>query len=84
MPFAHLFRTSLSLDRFRVIVSKASREPHFIYLEAHDRGVVPPCRLISIYFTSAEDRDRVRIALRQLEKTQASGVRVDKRAATPA
>ena len=60
----HTFRTTVSVERFFAIVAKACRSQYWIELEAHDRSIVPATRIFSVIFTSIEDRDRVRIAMR--------------------
>ncbi len=66
----HTFKTALSIVKFEAVVTKACRSPFDIELTAHDPGMIPAMRLFTIGFYSLEDRDRVRIALRFLEKDQ--------------
>lgn len=60
----HTFLTTAGPDRFRAIVVKASKSQFWIDVEGVDRSHVPTKRLYSVAFTSIEDRDRVRIAMR--------------------
>jgi hypothetical protein len=66
----HTFKTTLGVTKFEVVVTKACREPFAIELIAHDPGVLPALRLFTVGFTTPEDRDRVRIAMRFVEKEQ--------------
>jgi len=68
----HTFKTTLTRAKFEALVTKACRTPFEIELTAHDPGVVPPIRLFTVGFSTPEDRDRVRIAMRFLEKEQAA------------
>ncbi|MCB2000001.1 MAG: hypothetical protein KDH91_06125 [Rhodoferax sp.] len=60
----HTFRTTISVDQFHALVAKSCRSRYWIELEAHDRSMVPATRIFSVIFTSIEDRDRLRIAMR--------------------
>ena len=64
----HTFKTVFSPERLRTILTKICRNPFTLTIEAHDRLCVPPYRIVSVTFATVEDRDRLRIALRQLEK----------------
>jgi hypothetical protein len=66
----HIFKTNLSQAKFDALVTKACRAPFIIELVAHDPLMIPPLRLFNVDFTTAEDRDRVRIAMRFVEKEQ--------------
>jgi hypothetical protein len=68
----HLFKVSISLSKFEAMVTKACRGPFAIELIAHDPGVVPQLRLFNVEFSTPEDRDRMRIAMRFVEKEQAA------------
>lgn len=60
----HTFRTTLNVEQFAAVAAKACRSRYWIDYEAHDRSMVPDTRIFSVIFTSIEDRDRVRIAMR--------------------
>ena len=66
----HMFRTTLVASKFEALVTKACRAPFHIEIAGHDPGVVPALRLFSVEFMTPEDRDRVRIAIRFIEKEQ--------------
>ncbi len=68
----HLFKTTLSATTFEALVTKACRTPFAIELTAHDPTLVPPVRIFTVGFSTPEDRDRVRIAMRFVEKEQAA------------
>ncbi|MBY0512235.1 MAG: hypothetical protein K2P94_19040 [Rhodospirillaceae bacterium] len=68
----HTFKTTIAVSKFEAVVTKACREPFQIELIAHDPGLVPAPRLFTVGFTTPEDRDRVRIAMRFVEKEQAA------------
>jgi hypothetical protein len=70
--FDHIFRTNLSVTKFEALVTKACRAPFKIELTAHDPNVIPQIRLFTVGFTTPEDRDRARIAMRFVEKEQAA------------
>jgi hypothetical protein len=68
----HLFKTTLSPTKFEALVTKACRTPFAIELTAHDPTLVPQVRIFTVGFSTPEDRDRVRIAMRFVEKEQAA------------
>ena len=68
----HMFRTTLPTSKFEALVTKACRAPFRVEIAGHDPAVVPQLRLFLVEFTTPEDRDRVRIAMRFLEKEQAA------------
>ncbi len=68
----HTFRTTLTASKFEALVVKACRTPFLIELTAHDPSVMPQVRLFTVGFSTPEDRDRVRIAMRFVEKEQAA------------
>ena len=70
----HTFRTTISAAKFEALVTKACRTPFGIELVGHDPGLVPALRLFCVGFNTPEDRDRVRIAMRFVEKEQAAGL----------
>jgi hypothetical protein len=68
----HTFKTTLNVSKFEAMVAKACRAPYGIECIAHDPGIVPAVRLFTVGFTTPEDRDRMRIAMRFIEKEQAA------------
>ena len=68
----HTFKTTISVTKFDAMVTKACRDAFAIELIAHDPGVIPAVRLFTVGFTTPEDRDRMRIAMRFVEKEQAA------------
>jgi hypothetical protein len=68
--YPHMFWTSAGLDRFKAIVTKACKGHYWIDLDGVDRRFVPVTRLYAVKFTSIEDRDRVRIAMRFVDQDQ--------------
>jgi hypothetical protein len=66
----HMFRTSLPTAKFEALVTKACRAPFRVELSGHDPTVVPQLRLYTVEFMTPEDRDRVRIAMRFVEKEE--------------
>ena len=66
----HIFKTSISITKFEAMVKQACRAPYAFELIAHDPGVVPAVRLFTVGFSTPEDRDRMRIAMRFIEKEQ--------------
>lgn len=70
----HIFKTSISASKFEAMVTKACRAPFAIELIAHDPGVIPAVRLFTVGFSTPEDRDRMRIAMRFVEKEQAAAM----------
>ena len=68
----HIFKTTLSITKFEALVTKACRTPFEIELTAHDPKVIPAVRLFTVGFSTPEDRDRSRIAMRFVEKELAA------------
>ena len=68
----HMFRTTLPASKFEVLVTRACRATFHIELSGHDPGVIPALRLFTVEFMTPEDRDRVRIAMRFVEKEHAA------------
>ncbi len=66
--WAHTIKTSLSVEHLTAMLTKACRQPFKLEIEAHDFLIVPAYRIFEARFATVEDRDRVRIVLRQLEK----------------
>ena len=65
-----MFRTSLPVAKFEALVTKVCRTPFRAELSGHDPAVVPQLRLYTVEFMMPEDRDRVRIAMRFVEKEE--------------
>lgn len=68
----HTFRTTLTAAKSEALVVKACRTSFPVEFTAHDPSVVPQLRLFTAGFSTPEDRDRVRIAMRFVEKEQAA------------
>jgi hypothetical protein len=68
----HTFRTTISTTKFQALVTKACRSPFVVEVIGHDPGVVPQVRLFTVGFATPDDRDRVRIAMRFVEKELAA------------
>ena len=66
----HMFRTTLPVSKFEALVTRACRSPFHIELAGHDPNVIPALRLFTVEFMTPEDRDRVRIAMRFVEKEE--------------
>jgi hypothetical protein len=64
----HTFKITFAPAKFEAVVAKSCKAAHTIDLIAHDPTLVPQVRIFNVAFTSPEDRDRVRIAMRFLEK----------------
>jgi hypothetical protein len=64
----HIFQTVLTVDKFDAVVRRTCRSSFRITLEAADPTVLPPVRLFRVEFDAVDDRDRVRIAMRFVEK----------------
>jgi hypothetical protein len=71
----HIFQTILIADKFDAVVRRTCRSGFRINLEAADPTVVPPVRLFRVEFDAVDDRDRVRIAMRFVEKEIEEGMR---------
>ncbi|MHB1205983.1 MAG: hypothetical protein ACYCZX_10465 [Rhodospirillaceae bacterium] len=71
----HIFQTVLSVDKFDAVVRRTCRSGFRVKLEAADPTVVPPVRLFRVEFDAVDDRDRVRIAMRFVEKEVEEGMR---------
>ncbi len=70
-PCDHAFKVTFNPSKFEAVVAKACKAPFEIEMIAHDPTVLPQLRIFNVVFASPEDRDRVRIAMRFLEKEQA-------------
>lgn len=82
-PCEHAFKTTLNTAKFQAIVTQACKSAHTVELIAHDPTILPHLRIFNVSFTSPEDRDRVRIAMRFLEKEQAEQAKANEKAAAP-
>ena len=71
----HIFQTVLAIDKFDAVVRRTCRAAFRVKLEAADPTVVPPVRLFRVEFDAVDDRDRVRIAMRFVEKEVEEGMR---------
>ena len=69
--FTHTFCTSAEWDRFGAIMTKTCGAPFTLQLEAHDRRAKPGTFYYAVDFTSIDDRDRARIAMRFVDKETA-------------
>jgi hypothetical protein len=74
----HLFKTTIAPEKFEAVVARSCRSAFMIEILGSDPTVIPQPRLFGVNFTSLEDRDRVRIAMRFAEKEEAG---TDKRPA---
>ncbi len=68
----HTFQTSQSLEVIAALLKRTCRQTVRLDVEAHNANVIPAYRIVCVYFETVEDRDRVRIALRQLADTSAT------------
>jgi len=53
------------------VVASSCKAPYAVKIIAHDPTTIPQIRIFRVDFTALEDRDRVRIAMRFVEKEQA-------------
>jgi hypothetical protein len=74
--WVHTFKITISLDRLNAMLKQACRQPFRLEVEGHDFNVVPAYRIIEGHFASVEERDRVRVVLRQLEKEMIAASKV--------
>jgi hypothetical protein len=71
----HIFQTVLSADKFDAVVRRTCRSGFRITLDAADPTVIPAVRLFRVEFDAVDDRDRVRIAMRFVEKEVTESMR---------
>ena len=71
----HLFKTTISREKFEAVLARSCKAPFSYQIEAADPTVVPQERVYGVAFSSLEDRDRVRIAMRFVEKEVADAAR---------
>lgn len=68
----HIFQTvGLTKEKLEAVCRKSCRAGFHVFLDAADPTVIPPVRIFRVVFDSVEDRDRVRIAMRFVEKEMA-------------
>ncbi len=67
----HAFRTNVDRSKFEAVVAKSCKAEYVIEIVAHDPTILPQVRVFNVTFAAVEDRDRVRIAMRFLEREQA-------------
>lgn len=67
----HVFKTTIAVTKFEAVVASSCKAPYTVDLIAHDPTTLPQVRIFNVNFTALEDRDRVRIAMRFVEKEQA-------------
>jgi len=71
MQCDHAFKTTINTTKLEAVVAKSCRANYAIEVIAHDPTIIPHVRVFDVLFAALEDRDRVRIAMRLLEKEQA-------------
>lgn len=71
----HLFKTTISREKFEAVLARSCKAPFSFEIVAADPTVIPQERVYGVAFSSLEDRDRVRIAMRFVEKEVAEAVR---------
>lgn len=76
MQCEHAFKTTVSTPKFEAVVAKSCKSVYAIEVIAHDPTLIPHVRIFNVSFASLEDRDRVRIAMRFLEKEQADSAKL--------
>lgn len=67
----HVFKTTIAASKFEAVVASSCKAPYAVELIAHDPTTIPQIRIFRVDFRALEDRDRVRIAMRFVEKEQA-------------
>lgn len=80
----HVFKTSITVSKFEAVVASSCKAPYTVELIAHDPTTIPQVRIFRVDFTALEDRDRVRIAMRFVEKEQADLLKAKSVAPAPA
>jgi hypothetical protein len=80
----HVFKTTIAVSKFEAVVASSCKAPHAIEIIAHDPTTIPQIRIFRADFTALEDRDRVRIAMRFVEKEQAELLKTKPAAPAPA
>jgi hypothetical protein len=82
-PCDHAFKVIVNASKFEAVVAKSCKAAYTIELIAHDPTIIPQVRIFNVAFASPEDRDRVRIAMRFLEKEMADLAKGKSQAAAP-
>ncbi|MCA0202656.1 MAG: hypothetical protein LCH56_17815 [Proteobacteria bacterium] len=67
----HAFKVTVNASKFEAVVARSCKATYTVEMIAHDPTIIPHVRIFNVAFTSPEDRDRVRIAMRFLEQEQA-------------
>ena len=80
----HVFKTTIAVSKFEAVVASSCKAPYAIEIIAHDPTTIPQIRIFRVDFTALEDRDRVRIAMRFVEKEQAELLKTKPAAPAPA
>lgn len=80
----HVFKTTIAVSKFEAVVASSCRAPYSVEIIAHDPTTIPQIRIFRVDFTALEDRDRVRIAMRFVEKEQAELLKTKPAAPAPA
>lgn len=78
----HLFKTTISREKFQAVLARSCKTPFTFEIVAADPTVVPQERVFGVAFSSLDDRDRVRIAMRFVEKEVAEAAPAPATAAT--
>jgi len=71
----HLFKTNIAREKFEAVLARSCKAPFTYEVVAADPRTVPQERVYAVAFTSLPDRDRVRIAMRFVEKEVAAAAR---------
>lgn len=79
----HAFKVTVNPSKFEAVVAQSCKAAYTVELIAHDPTLLPHVRIFNVAFASPEDRDRVRIAMRFLEKEQAEIAKVKTQTAAP-
>ncbi|MGE3334082.1 MAG: hypothetical protein AB7I36_10590 [Rhodospirillaceae bacterium] len=79
----HAFKVTVNTSKFEAVVARSCKAAYAVELVAHDPTSLPHVRVFNVVFTSPEDRDRVRIAMRFLEKEQAELAKTKSQPASP-
>ncbi len=79
----HAFKVTVNTSKFEAVVAQSCKAAYSVEMIAHDPSAIPHLRIFNVTFKSPEDRDRVRIAMRFLEKEQAELVKAKTQAPAP-
>ena len=80
----HVFKTTIAVSKFEAVVASSCKSAYAVEMIAHDPTTLPQIRIFRVDFTALEDRDRVRIAMRFVEKEQDDIVKAKPAATAPA